>query len=617
MRNTTRPIVFTTIALLSQLARAADPTELPGKIDAVTVYRGQALVTRLVDVPGQAGLREVVVTGLPEQVIPGSIFAEADAGVEVRSVRFRTRPVSQDVREDVRKLDAQIRDLSDEIAANTRTQELIGERKSYLDKLEQFVAPAASAELTRGVLNAETLKALTLFIFDQRQSLANEDLKLAKTARDLQEQLALLQRQMNELTAGASKTVREAVVFANFKQPGGQLRIKYLVGSASWSPSYVARAGDRKQEKNRPVTVQYNASIQQMSGEDWSDVTMTLSTATPSMVATAPELDPLAITLAAGDGGGQGGESYDAQKSLLFQQRYQIERDRNTSAAINQPGFGGGGGGGANAAPSPAQNTIQSDSDLNGLAGKLQVLELLSKDAGRGGRGSNSSPANQEGVSVTYQLPARTSLPSRDDQQSIQIGTLDMTGDFYKLAMPVLTSYVYDQATVTNQTKIVLLAGQVQSYFNDQYVGVGTLPTISAGEQFTLGFGIDSSLRATRELVDKTETTQGGNRVMDFSYRLAVENFGSTPASVRVVDRLPTTNNPDVKITLMPHDKTPSTQPIGPIAAGSAANHAGILNWSIEVPPQAIGEKASSIDYEYHLEFDKQLSIAGMIEARK
>jgi hypothetical protein len=41
-----------------------------------------------------------------------------------------------------------------------------------------------------------------------------------------------------------------------------------------------------------PVPVEYNASIEQMSGEDWSDVRMTLSTATPSLVARAPELHP-------------------------------------------------------------------------------------------------------------------------------------------------------------------------------------------------------------------------------------------------------------------------------------------------------------------------------------
>jgi len=402
---------FSLVALFAAAAQAADPAELAGKVDAVTVYRGQARVTRLVDLPGPAGLREVVVTNLPEHIIPGSLFAEAAPAVEVRSVVYRVRPVSQDVREDVRKLDAQIRDVQDGQAANTRAQQLNAERKVYLDKLEQFVAPTASAELTKGVLNAETLKALTVFIFDQRQAIATDDLKLAKTSRDLTEQLTLLQKQMGELTTGASKEVREAVVFADFKQAGGQLRVKYLVDSASWSPSYVVRASAGKGEKNRPVNVQYNASIQQMSGEDWSDVVMTLSTATPSMVATAPVLDPLAIALVAGRSNDELGANYSEQKGLITQQRRELEANRSG----NSGGFGGRGGGGGgqallnnsnqNAAPAePQAITQQQDSDLNGLAGKLQVLELVSKDAGTRDE-KNRFLSDQEGVSRSSRSP--------------------------------------------------------------------------------------------------------------------------------------------------------------------------------------------------------------------
>jgi hypothetical protein len=606
-------LILACFVFLTNVAFAADSPEVTGKIDAVTVYRGQALITRLLDVQGPAGLREVVVTNLPEQVVPGSIFAEAGDGVEVRSVRFRTRAVAQDVREDVRKLEAQIRDTSDAIAANTRSKELNAERKAYLDKLQDFVAPTASAELTKGVLNAETLKTITSFSFDQRQQLAVDDLKIAKTARDLAEQLDLLQRQMNELTAGASKTVREAVVFANFKNAtGGQLRLKYLVNSASWSPSYVARAADGK--ANRAVRVQYNASIQQMSGEDWSDVTMTLSTATPSMVATAPQLDPLEIVLASGRGGDESiNGAYAAQKGAISEQRKQLEMSRNAGFGS----FGATANQSSNASMVPqaqgqsSLTTEQQDSNLNDLAGKLQVLELVARDAGNRGE-KDRSATDQQGISVTYQLPARTSLPSREDEQIIQIATLEMTGDFYKLAMPVLTSYVYDQATVTNDSRLVLLAGNVASYFNDQFVGAGSLPTVSVGEQFTLGFGIDSSLRANRELVDKTESIQGGNRVMNFNYRLSVENFGSSSATVRLVDRLPTSKNQDIKFTIESKSREPSTQPVGPSAAGSAARHAGILNWTLDVPAQAMGEKAATVDYQYKLEFDKMLSIGGL-----
>jgi hypothetical protein len=50
-------------------------------VDNVTVYRGQALVTRVLPIGGAAGLREIVLTDLPEQIIPGSLFAEGGAEV--------------------------------------------------------------------------------------------------------------------------------------------------------------------------------------------------------------------------------------------------------------------------------------------------------------------------------------------------------------------------------------------------------------------------------------------------------------------------------------------------------------------------------------------------------
>jgi hypothetical protein len=61
-------------------------------------------------------------------------------------------------------------------------------------------------------------------------------------------------------------------------------------------------------------------------------------------------------------------------------------------------------------------------------------------------------------------------------------------------------------------------AGPVATFLGGQFVGRGEIPTVTLGESFAVGLGIDSSLRAKRELVDKQERIQGGNRVVDFIY---------------------------------------------------------------------------------------------------
>ena len=101
------------------------------------------------------------------------------------------------------------------------------------------------------------------------------------------------------------------------------------------------------------------------------------------------------------------------------------------------------------------------------------------------------------------------------------------------MAAPVLTGFVYEEAALSNDGQSVLLAGPVSTYVDGQFVGQGFIPSVAVGEKFTVGLGIDSSLRATRELVEKTETTQGGNRVIDFTYHLRLENFsGKRPTYV-------------------------------------------------------------------------------------
>jgi len=594
---------------VSLSALAADALQVKGTVDEVTVYRGQALVTRLVKVPGPAGLREIVVTDLPDRVLPGSIYAESADGLEIRSVRYRVRPVSQDVREEVRKLDAQIRELQDKLQAAERATQLISEHKAYLKKLEQFVAPTANVELSKGVLDAETLVALTKFLFEQRQALTQEELKLSMEQRDLKERLAVLQRERNLLTGGSARTVREAVVFVNVqRQGGGALRLRYLVDQATWWPSYNIRTDVER----KGVVVEYNASIRQMSGEEWPDVVMTLSTATPSLVAKAPELAPLKIRLTAAKAPKAGvavAQDYKAIRQQIRSRRAQAEAGRLQFAVR---------AGQVEAATGRRQRLEgrdelkKADAVLNELAGQEQILELLAR--GRvvtSARPTRAKP--HEGVSVTYRLAGRTSLPSRADQQLIQIASLAMKARFYKVAQPVLTSYVYDEALVTNQSAMVLLAGPVSAFVAGEFVGHGQIPTVAAGETFTVGFGIDSSLRASRTLVSRSEKVQGGNRIVTSTYRLSVENFSAEPAAVRLMDRLPTAKESEIDVTLTSTGKELSSDP----AYLQTQRKKGILRWDVEVPPQAIGPKAFTLDYEFVLEYDKQMSIAGMPAAER
>lgn len=585
-------VVGISLALTATL-RAADPIETSGDIDSVTVYRGQALVTRVIEIPS-AGLREIIVQDLPQHVVPSSLYAESDEGGEVRSVRYRVRPQSQDVREDVRVLDEKIRSTQDRLMRVAQQKQVNAEYKAFLGSLEQFASSSTSTDLHRGLLNADTLKTLALFLLEQRSRLAEDDLQLSLEHRTLSEESEVLQRERQVLTGTSARTAREAVVFLNVTALAGvKMRLRYLVDGATWSPSYTVRAGEARDG----VTLEYYALIQQMSGEDWADVNMVLSTATPSLVAKAPEMTPLAVTLASAEVGALS----RGQREELQGKKKEVVRARNLAAQqqVAHEGHSKDDG--------PRDAVVEFDMMLNKLANEEQLNDILSQGKVTRSRDKASS-GSQDGPTVIYALASRTTLPSRSDQQQVQIASMQLPGEFYLLATPVLTNYVYEEANVRNVSKMVLLSGPASMYLDGQFVGHGEIPTVTTGEQFTVGLGIDPGLRAARELLERNDTIQGGNRLVEFSYSISLENFGDAPHVVRVMDRIPTGKDSEIKVTLVssqidPHEQT---------TLQSSERKKGILRWDVEIPPGAIGTNAKSFEYKFKLEYDKGMSVAGL-----
>src|SRR5713101_1775336 len=75
--------------------KAADTPAAPknalSKIAKVTVYPNSALVTREVEVPEGNGLLELIITPMPDQIVPNTMYSESGNGIRVLTTRFRTR----------------------------------------------------------------------------------------------------------------------------------------------------------------------------------------------------------------------------------------------------------------------------------------------------------------------------------------------------------------------------------------------------------------------------------------------------------------------------------------------------------------------------------------------
>ena len=277
----------------SQPAAATRPVEPPQKVAAsrivaATVYQGTALVTREVDVPEGQNLVEFVVSPLPEQTVDSSLYTEGTDGIRVLSTRFRARAVQEDTRDEVRAVEQKIRELTESNELIQRQTQISEQNLQLLSKLENFTSATMQQLMDKGMLNGDATIGLTKFLMETRTKLAEGQVKSKHQTEDNQRAIEFAQRQMNELTAGANRTLRDAVITVDkgANNAAAKVRLNYLVNAAGWSPQYKLRAG----KEADPVQVEYLAAIQQQSGEDWSGVEVTLSTAEPMLNAAPPEL---------------------------------------------------------------------------------------------------------------------------------------------------------------------------------------------------------------------------------------------------------------------------------------------------------------------------------------
>jgi len=553
---------------------------VPSKVVAVTVYQGNALVTREVEVADGAGLQEVIVSPLPAETIDGSLYTEGIEGIRVLSTRYRQRAVKEDTRQEVRAKQDQIQSLQQSNEQLQRQIQVLTDNLAFIAKLENFTSVTMQQMTDKGMLNADSTLKIAGFIMDTRAEKNKAIVTLQQQVQTNTDALAFAQRQLAELAVGTNRTEREAVIVIDKAAAAkGTIKLNYLVNAATWRPVYKLRADGEKD----PIQVEYLAAIEQQSGEDWSGVDLVLSTAQPMLNAVPPELAALDIAVTSDANAGN--------QSLSKSQIYTNARGLRAQAGQAQFQLD---------APAAAL--------LNGAAAAEQWADLLSKEADTAdGGGDNAGP------SVAYHLQTKLTLPTRNDQQLVEVARIDLAGSYFYKTVPVLAPHVYRLATLVNQSKYVLLPGKATMYLGSDFVGRMNLPLVAIGEQFVVGLGVDPQFQVERKLVSKNQTIQGGNRVQTYDYRIRISSFKETPVQLQVWDRLPRGEAEAVAVELLKTSADLSADP----AYARADRPRNLLRWDLAVKPGASGENAEAISYEFRLQYDRNVNIGSFTANNK
>jgi hypothetical protein len=585
---------------------AAAPKTAFSKITGVTVYPNSALVTREVDVPAGTGTIELVVTPLPQRTINSSLYSEGGDGVRVLTTRFRSRPVEEDTREEVRKIQDEAKKLVQTAQKIQADMKACQENMVFLTKVETFTSGSTAQATEKGKLDSTETISLAKFVMEGRGEKNKELVALQQQLEDNKERAEFLARKLRDMTAGSVKVEEDAVIVVDkTNAEPGKVKLNYLVDAAAWRPQYKLRAG---KDAKDAVQIECLAAIIQQTGEDWQGVNITLSTAQPMLNAAPPDLKMLAVAIVP-KGAPPGGPGRAPQQA--GQPGYLARPGDNV--VVNPAGL-------ASAKDlEEVSKKLRSDAqqelnrrnadvgnDIWNYAGALdQACDLILSPEEKLAKGTGLRPTQREGPSVTYHLTAKLSVPSRNDEQVIEVSRLTMKPEYFYKAVPVLTPHVYRQANLTNDSKYVLLPGEATMYNGTDFVGRMNLPLVAVGEQFTVGFGTEPALQINRQMVDKSRTMQGGNQVLKFEYRMLVSSYKPEKVKLQIWDRLPQAENETLNVTLV--KATPEISK-DPLYQREDRPH-NLLRWDVDVDPKMNGENAMTLQYEFKLELDKQMTI--------
>lgn len=276
-----------------------DQVTISSRLEVVTVYaRGAICIRRLAVAPVNGRLPECVrVGGLPLSLRPGSLRAralKAPDGFRILSVKPRFE-VETPPEGDLPTEQAALEEAGRELARLEMELAQVRRELAAVAALRPDYPEPKRGERPRDA-PVDALLAVGDFVQTQLALLNERKRSLEASVVDARNAVELRQRRIAEASSSL-RTERTRLTRAAVIEMSGagdaplELALEYLVPGARWSPSYDLRL-DRGLTSGR---LALRASVAQRTGEDWSQVKLSLSTANLERRTETPELRSLRI----------------------------------------------------------------------------------------------------------------------------------------------------------------------------------------------------------------------------------------------------------------------------------------------------------------------------------
>lgn len=613
--------------LLSVLATQAQtsPQEktIPSKIERVTVFLQGAQVIRKAETTLSPGKSVLVIKGLSPHMDPASLKTTATGQFTMLSVNHRRNYSEQ------REKTARVTALEQTIALTQDTVNLVKAHLQVLDQEAAFLHANQSIGGKDKAYALEELKSISTFYATRLRQIQEEKLGLTKRVQDLEKRIRQQQNQLREFQQAQAQVSGEVVLTVEAEAATKAVfELSYLANQCGWFPNYDLKVRSIAE----PIALSYKAGVYQNTGEDWNNVRLRFSNATPNESSTVPVLPPYYlppvpppysyqrpagiynpnVRQVTGKITDEKGEplvgvnilirgtalgavtDLDGNYSLLVPQGAQ-------SLEISYIGF-------------QSQELIISSErmDVRLSESSEQLSEVvvtgMGVSRGRVSLDTRQAPKREEpaaapppsatletATTVEFELQIPFTVPSDGEKYTVVLTNVSLNASYEYQVVPKLEKSAYLTAYVTDWEQHNLLEGEANLFFEDTYLGRSLLDTRLVTDTLKLSLGRDRGVSIDRQTVREftRRSFVGAKKTETRTYRILVRNAKAQPIKIVVYDQIPVSRNKEIEVT-----------PVQ-LSGGELRSETGQVTWTLQLAP---GEQ-KELPLQYEVRYPKGMNL--------
>ncbi|MDQ7917044.1 DUF4139 domain-containing protein [Mesonia sp. MT50] len=434
------------------------------------------------------GRSKVVFKNLSSMVDVNSIQVKGLEGITMHGISFRQNYLENKTASvEVKNLETSLADLQRNKAS------LEYEAEGFKNALNLLLVNQ-KVNNEKQNLNVAQLDAYAKYYKTQTKSLKTQQYDLGVEIEELRQKINQLHQSLAQYKADLRKPTGELVLdLETGSTQTANLTITYVVNNAGWYPGYEIRA----QSTGADLHVAYKAFVYQSSGQDWENVELSLSTGDPSVSGTKPTVNSLYLNFI------QNNRGYDAVKN------------RVASQALEE------------VAMAPANDAMLEEKSQEPLMVKQEAL-----------------------TQVLFHLAKPYSIKSSQEAQTVLIDKFNIPATYEHFTAPLIQEKVYLTALVKDWEQYDMLPGEASVYFAGSYAGKILLDPRVTEEKLAISLGVDPAVQIERKQINsKKDKSFFGNTIkVNKSYAINLRNQKKTAIQLKLVDRIPISQNAEIKV---------------------------------------------------------------------